>query len=116
MRNFVYAVVLLAGLALAPACEDDPAQPATDSSDVGTGEIPSVFRVMAVALESRKYANYELAISESFVFSPTLEDSLDQAFAGTNVYDNWNKTVEMDVLGLLLADAQSINVEFAPRS
>ena len=69
---------------------------------------------MTVALESRKSANYEGAISESFVFSPTQEDSLDQAFDGTNVYDDWNKTVEMDVLGLLIGDAQTIDVEFSP--
>jgi hypothetical protein len=65
-------------------------------------------------LESEQDAAYERAISERFVFSPTQEDSLDQTFAGTTVYEGWTKDVEMDVLGLLLSDAQTIEVEFNP--
>jgi hypothetical protein len=69
---------------------------------------------MTEALESQQSEKYESVISENFVFSPTQEDSLDEAFDGASVYADWNKTVEMDVLGLLLADAKSIDVEFFP--
>jgi hypothetical protein len=89
--------------------------PAAEGDEVISLDDPlGVFQAMTVALESLKDANYERAISETFVFSPTQQDSLDQTFQGTNVYDNWDKTVEMDVLGLLLADSKSIAVEFAP--
>ena len=89
--------------------------PAAEGDDVIPLDTPlGVFQAMKVALESLKDANYERAISENFVFSPTTQDSLNPTFAGSQVYDNWNKTVEMDVLGLLLADAQSIEVEFNP--
>ena len=64
--------------------------------------------------ECKKPANYERAISANFVFSPTLTDSLDQNFIGTGVFDNWTKQVEMDVLDLLISDAQKINVSFTP--
>jgi hypothetical protein len=117
MRKFVCGVALLASLALMPACADDDLGHCYDCGGfryVACTDPPCVFQAMTVALESGEQANYESAISESFVFSPTLEDSLDQAFDGANVYADWNKTVEMDVLGLLIGDAQAIDVEFAP--
>jgi len=64
--------------------------------------------------ECKQPANYERAISANFVFSPTPTDSLDQNFIDTGVFDNWTKQVEMDVLDLLLSDAQKINVSFSP--
>ena len=69
---------------------------------------------LSEALKLKQDANYERAISTSFVFSPTLQDSLDQNFIGTGVFDNWNKTREMDALGLLLADAKTLRSEFSP--
>lgn len=119
MTKWIKGITLVCILALAmPACLFDT-RPADPPADEGDDVIPlddplGVFQAMTVALESLKDANYERAISERFVFSPTQEDSLDQTFAGTNVYDNWDKTVEMDVLGLLLADAKTIAVEFNP--
>lgn len=74
----------------------------------------AVFEAMTCAIESQQDAAYERAISQRFVFSPTQQDSLDQTFAGTPVYDGWTKGVEMDVLGLMLSDAQTIEVEFIP--
>jgi len=119
MTKWIKGITLVCILALAlSGClfdtrDADP--PADEGDDVIPLDDPlGVFQAMTVALESKKDANYERAISERFVFSPTQPDSLDQTFAGTTVYDNWNKTVEMDVLGLLLADAQSIDVEFNP--
>jgi len=73
-----------------------------------------VFEAMTCALESEQDAAYERVLSERFVFSPTQEDSLDQTFAGTAVYANWTKTVEMDVLRLMLSDAQTVAVDFTP--
>jgi len=108
-------VVLLASLALVPACEDDLERCYDcDGFEFDIWEPPSVFQEMTASLESLQSTNYERAISENFVFSPTQEDSLDEAFTGTNIYADWNKTVEMDALGLLFADAQDISVEFRP--
>lgn len=71
------------------------------------------FSCMAGALLKQQDADYERSISESFVFSPTDEDSLDGTFTGTPVYEGWNKDVEVnDVLALLLSDAQSTVVDF----
>lgn len=93
--------------------DDHP--PISDESDAVILDDPlAPFEALTVALESRKEANYERAISENFVFSPTQEDSSDQTFAGEPVYDNWTKAVELDVLRLLLADAQHIEVNFFP--
>lgn len=119
MTKWIKGITLICILALAmTGClfdTRDAEPPADEGDDVIPLDTPlGVFQAMKVALESRKDANYERAISESFAFSPTQQDSLDQTFAGTNVYDNWNKTVEMDVLGLLIADAQTILVEFTP--
>jgi hypothetical protein len=70
------------------------------------------FTCMAGALSRQQDADYERSISESFVFSPTDEDSLDGTFTGTPVYDGWNKEVEMDVLALLLSDSDRSVVDF----
>jgi len=64
-------------------------------------------------LESRTSPNYERAISEFFIFSPTLEDSLDLNFIGTGVFDSWTKDVEMQVYNSLIAEAGEIAVDFA---
>lgn len=92
---------------------------AQDPADSGNNIVPDrpdkVFVAMEESLEkSKRDANYERVISTSFVFSPTVTDSLDQNFDGTGVFDNWTKQVEMDVLNLLLSDAQKINVTFNP--
>jgi hypothetical protein len=95
------------------------AEPPTDGGGGGCSAIAldvsnAVFEAMTCALESEQDAAYERVISQRFVFSPTQDDSLDQTFAGTAVYDGWNKTVEMDVFGLMLSDAQTLAVEFTP--
>lgn len=119
MTKWIKGITLVCILAIAmTGClfdTRDAEPPADEGDDVIPLDTPlGVFQAMTVALESRKDANYERAISESFTFSPTDQDSLNPTFFGTDVYANWTKTVEMDVLGLLLADAQTIVVEFQP--
>jgi len=119
MTKWIKGITLVCVLALAMSgClfdTRDAQPPADEGDDVIPLDTPlGVFQAMTVALESLKDANYERAISENFVFSPTTQDSLNPTFEGSQVYDNWDKTVEMDVLGLLLADSKNISVEFRP--
>jgi hypothetical protein len=91
----------------------DAQDPGTDTGGGTTlDSSEKAFVAMTKALTDHKDADYERAISQNFVFSPTLADSLDQNFFGTGVYDNWTKTVEMDVLRLLLSDTQETIVDF----
>ena len=95
----------------------DPEPP--DDNDTGCAAITldvsnAVFEALTCALESEQDAAYERALSQTFVFSPTEQDSLDQTFAGADVYNGWNKDVEMEVFRLLLSDAQTLAVEFTP--
>lgn len=118
IRNSLVALLLVV---TTPAClfdtREDEVHPPPDG---GGGRVPlndplQVFVAISETLnDSQQDANYENAVSSEFIFSPLLQDSLDQNFEGTNVYDNWDKTREMDVLGLLLADAKNIVAEFNP--
>jgi hypothetical protein len=74
------------------------------------------FFCMKQALASQQSGDYERSISENFVFSPTVADSLDQAFTGVPVYDGWNKDVEMQTLNLLLDDTNFTQVDFGTPS
>jgi hypothetical protein len=74
------------------------------------------FEAIKVALATLRDANYERAISTNFVFSPTQDDSLDTTWGGRPVYENWTKDVEMDVLGVLLSESRSIDVEFTAQA
>ncbi|HKW14370.1 MAG TPA: hypothetical protein VJS69_07795 [Candidatus Krumholzibacteria bacterium] len=67
---------------------------------------------MRNAISTQKDADYERSISETFVFSPTLADSLDGAFTGSPVYAGWNKTVEMQTLNLLYDDTSFTKVDW----
>jgi hypothetical protein len=115
-------IVFTAALTLAlSGCLFDTRDAFPPPSGGGTGcgaislDVPgSVFEAITCALESEQDAAYERAISERFVFSPTQEDSSNQTFAGTAVYDGWTKDVEMNVLSLMLSDAQTIDVQFNP--
>jgi hypothetical protein len=68
------------------------------------------FTCMTKALKAHKDADYERTLSENFVFSPTLSDSLDGTFTGTPVYVGWDKAVEMDVLRRMLSDAPDYTI------
>ncbi len=117
----MHFLLVLTLTAVVPACLFDTRQ--ASPPPVGGGVPPTdlstplaPFQAITDAFAALKNANYERAISEKFVFSPTLQDSLDQAFQGTSVYAGWNKTVELDVVDLLLADAQVLNAQFSPES
>jgi hypothetical protein len=117
-RGLIAIVLVLAAAALVPACLFDTreANPPAETGDQITLESPEKpFLAISKSLnETLTDTNYERAISQQFIFSPTLADSLDQTFVGTGVFDNWTKPVEMNVLGLLLSDAQQIHVVFTP--
>lgn len=72
-----------------------------------------VFAAMKQALESRTSSNYERAISEEYIFSPLLRDSLDQNFPGGE-FEDFTRQVELDVHDLLIASASEISVDFVP--
>jgi len=88
-------------------------EPTSQCASLALDTPDKVFQAMRCSIEERRDAAYERVISQAFVFSPTEQDSLDQTFAGTAVYANWTKTVEMDVLRLLFGDAQALAVDFA---
>jgi hypothetical protein len=109
----VYVLAILLSGCIFDTREPNPPDPGGEPA-IPLDDPLAPFEAMTVALETLKDANYERAISESFVFSPLEQDSLDQTFAGTDVYANWNRTVELDVLALLISDAQFIDVQFNP--
>lgn len=117
-RAFIVLVVSLCSATI-PAClfdtrKDEVIPPDTGGSTISLDAPEKVFVAITQSLTARQDANYERAISTTFIFSPTLTDSLDQNFIGTGVYDNWNKDREMEVVGRLLADAQTVNAQFFP--
>ena len=120
VRARVLAVIAVTGLTL-PSCLFDT-RDAQDPGDVSGGctlETPNrAFICMTQAIADQKDADYERSISENFVFSPTVADSLDQTFAGIDPspYANWDKNTEMTVLGLLFSEAQSTVVDFGSPS
>src|SRR5262249_40253278 len=74
------------------------------------------FVCMKQALANQQSGDYERSISESFNFSPTPADSLDQAFTGVPVYANWTKDVELQTFNLLLDDTKFTQVNFGTPS
>lgn len=103
-------------LALAvPSClfETRDADPPGVVTGGCTLEVPTKpFVCMTGSVASQQDADYERTLSEQFIFSPTLEDSLDQNFDGTDVYTNWDKPTELQALGLLFSDADKTIVDF----
>jgi len=71
------------------------------------------FAAIEVSLGRGNSVDYDRAISDMFRFYPLQDDSLDENLIGSNVYDNWTKPVEMDVLDqIILAEAGSIDVQW----
>lgn len=64
-----------------------------------------VFVAMEASFEKDNDVDYERALSQGFIFSPLLDDSLDQALFGTCAYDTWTKDVELEVLRLLQSES-----------
>jgi hypothetical protein len=109
------SVLALGGMLLSSACIFDTrdANPPSDSGGGCVLDTPQkAFVCMANALSRRQNGDYDRSISENFLFSPTIADSLDQNFQGTCVYDGWDKTVEMDVLNLLISDSDSLHWDY----
>ena len=92
------------------------AQPPGNNTGGGCtlGSPDKPFQCMKDAITNLQDADYERSLSDKFIFSPLPEDSLDQAFIGTDVYANWDKQREMDALRLLFSDAQQLAVDFTP--
>lgn len=117
MRKIAFVLLLIVAMTgcLFDTREPEPPDPIEGGCGAITLDLPNaVFEAMACALESQQDAAYERVISQRFVFSPTQEDSTDQTWGGAPVYENWDKSVEMEVLGLMLSDAQALDVEFFP--
>lgn len=110
----------LASMLLATACLFETRDAQDPGDDTGGGcllDTPErAFVCMTGALQRQQDGDYERSISENFLFSPTTADSLDQNFVGTDVFLNWGKQKEMDVLAILFADAQSTVVDFGTPS
>ena len=110
------AAALMLSMSL-PACLFDtrPSEPPDDTTeDYADLTVPTgVFDALSRSLSSLTDANYQRALSQSFVFSPTQQDSLDQTFAGTTVYEGWNNPVELQVFQLMLSDAKTIDFDYA---
>lgn len=119
------AVAAVASILMASSClfdTRDPEPPTGDTTVCTLESSANAFLCMANALEDQQDAGYDRSISDNFIFSPTLTDSLDQNFPGCDigapncVYNNWTKEVEMEVLGQLLGDAESTIVDFGSPS
>lgn len=112
------AVVALMTLAMFSACMFETRTPTEPGSGTGpTVVLDSAEKVFAAISESFDKLNdvdYDRAISLEFRFYPMLDDSLDENLIGTDVYDNWTKPVERDVLNqIILSEASSIDVEWS---
>jgi len=74
-----------------------------------------VFVAIESSFEKDNSVDYERALSATFIFSPTPEDSLDQTLINTGAYANWTKQVELDVLQLLLSES-NLEVTFETKT
>ncbi len=91
-----------------------PAPPDTGRAVITLDTPERAFEAIRVSLADLTDADYERALSERFRFYPLVDDSLDQNFIGTTVYDAWTKTVELDVLGTLLGESSRLTVTWSP--
>jgi hypothetical protein len=72
-----------------------------------------VFSAISESFDKLNDVDYDRAISAEFRFYPMLDDSLDGNLIDTDVYDNWTKPVERDVLNqIILSEASSIDVSW----
>ncbi len=110
-------LVLAAVAALQGACLFDtrtPEPPSQGRAVVSLESPERAFEAIRVSLADLTDADYERALSDRFRFYPLVDDSLDQNFIGTTVYADWNKTVELDVLGTLLGESSRLTVTWSP--
>jgi hypothetical protein len=104
------ATVLLFTSCLFDSREADPPVKGTGGSACVLDTPEQSFTCMTNALKNHNDADYQRTLSDDFVFSPTLTDSLDGTFTGSPVYVGWTKDVEMDVLRLMLSDAPDYTI------
>lgn len=118
-RVVLFTLALLSAL-MVSACLFE-AREATPP-DAGSG--PSVpldsptqpFVAVKTSFEKDNDVDYERALSDGFRFYPLQDDSLDQSLIGTGAYDNWTKDVELEVVRLLLSEANlEVSFETTPR-
>jgi hypothetical protein len=115
LRQHQIALVVLLAMIPIASCLFDSREAHEPGGVTGgcTLESPGkAFVCMTGAIASQQDADYERTISENFIFSPTLEDSLDQNFTGTEVFTLWDKPTELQALGLLFSDAETTTVDF----
>jgi hypothetical protein len=105
------AFLVLASTLLSTACIFDT-RDAESPVDSGIGCVldtpQKAFVCMANALARRQNGDYDRSVSDNFVFTPTIADLNDEDFIGRCIYDGWNKTVEMDVLNLLISSSEAL--------
>lgn len=110
----ILAVVVASSLGACLFDTRTPHQPDKTGTSVALDSPERVFEAVGKALSSLREADYERALSQSFVFSPLLDDSLDQNFVGTTAFTGWTKQVELSVLAVLLSESQPITVKWSP--
>jgi hypothetical protein len=58
-------------------------------------------------------ANYERSLADNFMFLPLDDDAIDPSLP-PGIFDDWSKTVEMNVLKLMIAESSDASVSFSP--
>jgi hypothetical protein len=114
LTAFSMAIALFVGAGSGCIFDTRPAnKPKDDGNQIPLDDAIDVFTSMREGLENDVVSNYERAISDDFVFSPLLDDSLDLNFTGPpNAFENWTREVERDVTNLLLSETRSIDLDF----
>jgi hypothetical protein len=70
----------------------------------------------ALTYLARGMANYVKCYADTFHFYPTPNDqAIMEAQGRPTVYDNWTKTVERDVMDLILTQARNLDITFVSR-
>ena len=113
----LHLLLLIAPLVLVGCLFDtrDPLPPDTQGGPAVSLDQPfKVFEAMQTSLTALQTGDYERAISDNYLFSPLIEDSLDQNFVGTGVFDGFDKSAEDEVVNLLVSDADTVEVQFNP--
>jgi hypothetical protein len=88
----------------------DPEPPGGDTTPWLSPTVPSfVFTNMTNGLEDLTGVNYDKSIAETFTFIPMPAD-VDKL--GPEVYENWTRTVEVEVTQRFLATASKVEVAF----
>jgi hypothetical protein len=117
-RLTVFAVAMLTLALAGSGCifsTRDAEPPDKGAVQISLDDPQDVFVAMREGLEKDAVSSYERAIGDDFIFSPLLDDSLDQNFIGPpSAFEGWNREVELDVTNLLLSEADTVRVDFSP--